>query len=825
MAGREEKLVKVQLDLVLTKDHWDNVTDTNIALPSRQKRNAVKEKLKLWPRRIPYDIDEKFDIEDRLLLVLAMKHWEEHTCLQFVEAKKHDYDVIQFVPDPSACESLLGRMQGKQPINLAPNCMHGAVIVHEIGHALGLYHEHMRADRDTYVTVNYENIDENYHPQFDKLKSGHYYSYNKPYDYESIMHYGKLYYSRNRREELLTIEPKNASYLNTIGNAESLSFYDVQIVSEMYECSRGCIPKQCPGNGFLGKNCECYCPGANMYDIILCDEKEKCGHPNISLSDYFVFIINTDVNVTEWSNETFYNAGTTFVVQHKKNISCGLETSNFNCTDGQWMGEFPPCEKACVVEEFSDDYSVINDDTGEIAKPGETVVSASAIYVSCKQKRRKDAFPDEFYLECSDGKWSKNISDIECQPCVVEEFSNDYSVINDDTGEIAKPGETVVSASGIYVSCKQKKRKDAFLDEFYLECSGGEWSKNISDIECQQQLCTMVLNAQIKGTFDEGFTVTCFQGYELEEQGGPGNKFTCSWGGIWEPVTPKCNPASCIVPDVSNSKFYGKNGDVFNGADVIVHGSDVTLKCDRRYIPVEKKLPCSFGKWMTSDGQVPKCELASCNVPPINDGTLYATNDEVFNDPEVLHGNDVTLKCNKGHVPDEATLTCRHRTWNTKDGIFPKCNLVECPPPTVVKTRGYKPRKDKYIYGDTVSVHFCQGSLFLEGSSKLECQKTGNWSDSAICKPFCSQAEKFKIKKNMAIQKGVRYKKLGLGSYAACERACKSFKRFLCLSFVYGVNNGQHQCKLYRWNAEKIPHIMEKKSFWTIGIRTCASRQ
>jgi hypothetical protein len=67
--------------------------------------------------------------------------------------------------------------------------------------------------------------------------------------------------------------------------------------------------------------------------------------------------------------------------------------------------------------------------------------------------------------------------------------------------------------------------------------------------------------------------------------------------------------------------------------------------------------------------------IASCNVPPINDGTLYATNGKVFNGPEVLHGNDVRLKCKKGHVPDEATLTCKHSTWNTIDGKFPKCNL------------------------------------------------------------------------------------------------------------------------------------------------------
>jgi hypothetical protein len=42
MAGREEKLVKVQLDLVLTKDHWDNVTDTYVSFMFVVFRNVSR---------------------------------------------------------------------------------------------------------------------------------------------------------------------------------------------------------------------------------------------------------------------------------------------------------------------------------------------------------------------------------------------------------------------------------------------------------------------------------------------------------------------------------------------------------------------------------------------------------------------------------------------------------------------------------------------------------------------------------------------------------------------------------------------------------------
>ena len=49
--------------------------------------------------------------------------------------------------------------QGKQHISLNPViCVRLPTIVHEIGHAIGFYHEQSRPDRDDYVKVVEENV-------------------------------------------------------------------------------------------------------------------------------------------------------------------------------------------------------------------------------------------------------------------------------------------------------------------------------------------------------------------------------------------------------------------------------------------------------------------------------------------------------------------------------------------------------------------------------------------------------------------------------------------------------------------------------------------
>lgn len=58
-------------------------------------------------------------------------------------------------------------------------------------HAAGVYHQHTRPDRDSYVTVKYENIDPDYTSNFDISDAERVTNYDILYSYESVMHYGR----------------------------------------------------------------------------------------------------------------------------------------------------------------------------------------------------------------------------------------------------------------------------------------------------------------------------------------------------------------------------------------------------------------------------------------------------------------------------------------------------------------------------------------------------------------------------------------------------------------------------------------------------------
>ncbi|MGA7694829.1 MAG: choice-of-anchor D domain-containing protein [Candidatus Sulfotelmatobacter sp.] len=156
----------------------------------------------LWPKvgsqyQIPYVIAS--GTGDLTNLTTAIGQFNNtFSNIQFVPfTTQTDYVNFYFNPGDFSgeCETVVGRAGGEQQVGGSATCT-VPTILHEMGHVIGLWHEQSRPDRNTYVSVNYDNLIKgsisNFNQIYDNAQT-----FGTLFDYASIMEYPAFAFTRN----------------------------------------------------------------------------------------------------------------------------------------------------------------------------------------------------------------------------------------------------------------------------------------------------------------------------------------------------------------------------------------------------------------------------------------------------------------------------------------------------------------------------------------------------------------------------------------------------------------------------------------------------
>lgn len=210
----------------------------------------------LWPaNKVPYTT-QNFPKPD--LIQKAIEHWSQ-TKIDFEELHSvntnspESYLIFKYEKDPATLSHTdIGHQKGKkihQVVITSANTDILRALLHEMGHTLGLLHEHQRQERDFFIKINQENRDQRLpfeafkHNVFLKNETSvECIGIRKPnnrfvnYDFESIMHYHQFAFAdpRNRRRTIEIKDPRNSRFQNDMGTEAKLSTSDIVGIKNMY---------------------------------------------------------------------------------------------------------------------------------------------------------------------------------------------------------------------------------------------------------------------------------------------------------------------------------------------------------------------------------------------------------------------------------------------------------------------------------------------------------------------------------------------------------------------------------------------------------------
>lgn len=207
----------------------------------------------LWPNRVvPYAFDSSVNSTQQLVFQAAMAAWSNSfpgvTTISFKPYGGEAGYVNFVVADPGftgGTADYIGYKGSVVTITVHSNAVNTGTIQHELGHALGLWHEQSRSDRDNYVSVITNSIQDGKLPQFEIKASQATFG---DYDYASLMHYRPCSFSvcdgtngnascactKPACATLQVVSPYDSNWQCKIGNTASLSAMEKRCMAFMY---------------------------------------------------------------------------------------------------------------------------------------------------------------------------------------------------------------------------------------------------------------------------------------------------------------------------------------------------------------------------------------------------------------------------------------------------------------------------------------------------------------------------------------------------------------------------------------------------------------
>lgn len=220
-------------DIAFDKQTFDSLCKTEKNTSARTYKTSI---LNHWPwGEVNFAIEGGFSAAEITMINDAIAHWRNNTGLIFNESTtaSNRIRIVHGATNSGFYSDFIGMKGGAQLINLESGFITGTVI-HEIGHAIGFYHEQCRTDRGFFINVFLDRLVgddlDNLRHQYDTyVQRGENGLQLGTFDFGSVMLYGSFANSNGINPVMARVDGST-----WVGQRFSLSAGDIETANMIY---------------------------------------------------------------------------------------------------------------------------------------------------------------------------------------------------------------------------------------------------------------------------------------------------------------------------------------------------------------------------------------------------------------------------------------------------------------------------------------------------------------------------------------------------------------------------------------------------------------